>query len=350
MWNIYNVNTTDHVGFAIGTIHLPPKAVLTDKAWSSILNALDDSCSVYGEINVNDPQIVAEITQKCTLNGASATVTDIPDEELKDKYLLKIDEISKDVGAGGDELDFIQLLGSVPIGTLLALLSFYNTPEYKDLYFNAVRTGTPVDFLDVDILELGRPAGGLEEVETQCKLLRESHLTPGALVTDFDAVWKPYLELSLEASLSPLIQSYKCGDLKKMEAIIHADLETGHVSDVLVDALLDDRNIQMVAEMTQILNDGIAQNKSKSVFAVGFAHWTIGGENSMESLLLAEGYRLERVEGRYSATELADLSDGTCGFSRAEPQPTSGVLNKHRGISWTGVVATVLIASFVVFF
>ena len=41
LWKIIEDATGDHVGFGVGTMHLPPDLALTDEAWDSISSAIE---------------------------------------------------------------------------------------------------------------------------------------------------------------------------------------------------------------------------------------------------------------------------------------------------------------------
>jgi hypothetical protein len=63
----------------------------------------------------------------------------------------------------------------------------------------------------------------------------------------------------------------------------------------------------MVARMTEIMKT----STTKTLFAVGLAHWTTG-DFSFQKLFEAGGYRLERVVA--GSLDNETLSDETCGL------------------------------------
>ena len=92
LWKIIDDESGNHVGFGLGTLHLPPELVLSDDAYASIIHVIEDSCNIYGELNLRDPDVQAELVEcRAPVVSNSATVSDIPDEAVKaGKYILRI--------------------------------------------------------------------------------------------------------------------------------------------------------------------------------------------------------------------------------------------------------------------
>ncbi len=66
-----------------------------------------------------------------------------------------------------------------------------------------------------------------------------------------------------------------------------------------MESILNDRNKQMAANIAQVLNEDSsvvgADSNVRVLFAVGVAHWIVGGDESLESLLKDYGYSLVHI-------------------------------------------------------
>ena len=231
------------VGFAVGTFHVPREIVLSDAAWTSLSSATEDSCAVYGEVDLTNPQILEEVTA-CTLalqSGDSATVNDIPDPELQDQYKSILLEIARDYGPLGSNPQLVaeQLSQSVSLDVVIQMIQAYNTPQYNDMFFPAAFAGQDLDFLYKDLLELGRPSGGIEEVETECKLVEMMAPDKTEFTQNFDSLWGPQLEATLTSSLTGFVQAYKCGRVEGVLEELLAEEEENTTPVELMTALLD---------------------------------------------------------------------------------------------------------------
>lgn len=88
--------------------------------------------------------------------------------------------------------------------------------------------------------------------------------------------------------------------------------------------------------MAERIVQTIKEDSSLAMFAVGLAHW-VHGENSLDILLQAEGYKLERVMGGYDPELLPDAtcdrtSDGTDEVE-GEPNEESTTSTSRAGYS-----------------
>lgn len=90
--------------------------MLTDDAYSSVFSAIEDSCSIYAETNLLDPAVQLEIGEcQSPLLAAAATVSDIPDEEIKAEYEAELLEIAASVTTDSSLVDVIyQALLALP--------------------------------------------------------------------------------------------------------------------------------------------------------------------------------------------------------------------------------------------
>lgn len=319
LWKIIENNSGSHVGFGLGTMHLPAELILSDDAYFTIFNAVEDSCNIYGEVNLLDPNVQSEL-EKCMapFSANAATVLDISDEDVKAAYEAKLLEVAGKVSVDESVVDAIyQALLPLPLFLVQQFITFSNTPEYEPFLMQSL-TGIPVQPLDESILSVGRVAGGIEEVATQCEILEELYLPPEKLE-------KESLLLALNASLSEQISLYKCGDINTFSALQESSVEAEFRGDSEFEQqLLDERNQQMAASMADILKS----SNEKSFFALGFLHW-LYGDNSLETLLSDYGYSLELVP-THGADDVENLSNDQCGV---EWNTTSGVFELTGSVS-----------------
>jgi hypothetical protein len=117
----------------------------------------------------------------------------------------------------------------------------------------------------------------------------------------------------LNATYSPLIQLYKCGDIDAITDSL--SLETNNELGAL---LLTERNKQMAEKVAEVLK-GTDPDK-KILFAVGLAHWLSGSDN-MISLLEDYGYSMEHVP-YWNGTQAENPSNEFCGV---QYNPEAGI-------------------------
>lgn len=111
------------------------------------------------------------------------------------------------------------------------------------------------------------------------------------------------IEKALNASYSPMLQKYKCGNINTFVESSGIESEPG------LDVLLDSRNEQMAAKIDEVLK---ASDPTKKItFAVGTLHW-LSGNKTMISLLEDYGYSMEHIP-YWNSTQLENPSDEYCG-------------------------------------
>ena len=304
LWKIIKDETGDHVGFGLGTLHLPADLVLTDNAYASIIHAVEDSCAVYGEIDLADMMVAAAFAECVVeLESETARISDIQDEELRLEYERIARELATLVAGEGADAAVVDLIYqnvlNLSLYNLGLFISYYNTPEYEE-YLVPALLGTPEPFLDETILSLGRPNGGVELVSTQCDILRELYVTPETLSEDD-------LRMTLNATASEQINLYRCGDIDSFAEYQESALEDSGIDTGFQSALLDVRNKQM-AEM---IDNIVKSSDNRALFAFGLSHWIVG-ENKLLNLLKDYGYSLEYVPN-YAKDDAEDLSNEDCG-------------------------------------
>jgi len=163
LWKIIDDDTGKHVGFGLGTMHLPHDVVTTPEAFESIKSAIEDSCDVFGELNPLDGNVTTELAQ-CQSSHKSATVEDIPDEELRNAIEAKILNITlAHIESDPESAEIIaSRLFALPLSEIQRIILYANTPEYMEIYAESLYSGMGVGSLDSHVLALGRPADDLE--------------------------------------------------------------------------------------------------------------------------------------------------------------------------------------------
>ena len=315
LWKIIKDETGEHVGFGLGTLHRPIDLVLTDNSYASIKSAVDDSCAVYGEIDLADMTVAAALAE-CVgeFTSEAARISDIQDESLRLEYESFTREFAALVAGEGADAAVVDSINqefmNLPLFTLGMFITLYNTPEYEE-YLVPTFLGKPLAILDEEVLSLGRPNGGVEMVSTQCDILRELYVTPENLN-------EVSLRMSLNATNNEEINLYRCGDIDSFAeyqemafeeaaaaAAAAGNDEMGMMFSEFQSALLDERNKQMAEMIDNILNS----SDNRALFAFGVSHWIVG-ENKLLNLLKDYGYSLEYVPN-YEGNE--GLSDEECG-------------------------------------
>lgn len=313
LWKIVEDTTDKHVGFGVGTIHLPSDLVTTDGAFASILSAVEDSCDVYGEVDLLDAAVIAEVAQcAAPIIANAARVADIPEEEVRNVIIEELTKIATLVNP--DDADFVaDLFLTFPLFDVTNTIQLANTPEYREQYLETLRTGVETGFLDTDLLALGRPNDSLEEVSAQCDAIELLYPTPVELNDKFqqgDATYmfsSTNLEAGLNGTYTNIIQDYKCGDIDAFTTNYNIELAKGS-DGTFEEVALKNRNIKMAANMTDILK--ARSTDEKILFAVGNAHWLIGNY-SLDVLLPEYGYRLEPIPD-WGMDDAENLSNEQC--------------------------------------
>jgi hypothetical protein len=126
----------------------------------------------------------------------------------------------------------------------------------------------------------------IREVSTQCQILQSIYLTAEELNT---TELITTLRNSINDDYSQMIHLYKCGDIDALASSL--SVEFSNVDGV--DFIINDRNKQMAAKIAQLLDED--DSNERILFAVGTAHWIMGGNDSLESLLLDYGYSLVHI-------------------------------------------------------
>lgn len=257
LWKIVRDETSEHVGFGLGTIHVPTSEATSEEALASIMNAVDDSCDVYGELNFYRDEILDEVI-KCRLSSVFGMDADLLPGEIVEEFRSAV---------------FVELRGS----------------------------------LDGHVMASGSPAGGVEDASTHCDLLE--------LIANEGSVQRRGLqsELFSNGDTDPLVDPvaqeltrlYKCGDGEGVVALFDMlDLEGTE----FYEKLLDNRNHQMARAVADILD---SSEDKKVMFAFGLAHWIIG-DTSLDALMKDYGYSLVHVP-RWDEDDAVNLSNELCG-------------------------------------
>ncbi|EJK70746.1 hypothetical protein THAOC_07868, partial [Thalassiosira oceanica] len=255
LWKIVHDETNEHVGFGLGTVHVPTSEATSEATLASIMNAVDDSCDVYGELNIYSEDILDDIIGCMLSNDVGMDIGLLPGE-IAEEY----EELAKTV-----------------------------VDEFR---------GT----LDAHVM--AKPAGGVEDVSTQCDLLLDKIMNEGNVQRR-----RLQTELFANGDTDPLadllaqelVHSYNCGNGEDIVALF--DSMEGTVFD---DMLLV--NYQMAEAIASVL--GSSEGK-KVMFAFGLAHWILG-DTSLDVMLKDSGYSLVHVP-HWDEDDAVNFSNEMCG-------------------------------------
>lgn len=249
LWTIHQTSNTDTamssttttkapltddsvVGFAVGSIHLSRYNALPATnggvAWNSLVAALQDSCAVFGEVDLTSRENRREIAL-CTTreNPNVATLQDIPDPMMKGQIRAVLENVTL---AYGSSTSADALLQNLNVLAGLELLYYFSSPpEVKDDYFNFFLDNTDAlalpPSMETDLLELGRPSGSLETIEEGCDMIQA--LLPdqtdfvARYETDYGPKFTAWLSHNQETqSYQPWIDAYQCGNEERMNRLL----------------------------------------------------------------------------------------------------------------------------------
>ena len=200
-------------GFGVGTIHVKRETVATEQAWQSLKNAAADACTIYGESDFSDPAVVAMAMSKCA-NPNPVHLSDIPDEELRDRYTAVVMQVASEYHLQMDaEALAKQLLQMLTVDVLQQFAIALNTPELKDDFFKPMFVAGQYTFLDVDLLSLGRPSESLETADETCAAAKAMSPDKQYFLDNFHDKYQQILWDNLNATSSNLLQAYRCGSV-----------------------------------------------------------------------------------------------------------------------------------------
>ena len=248
--NNNNSTTKETVGFAMGTMHVPRELALSgEAAFTSLLHALDDACTVYAELDLNDPDVMDEVTE-CALEiqtanaGTQATIMDIPDPDMRAQYEAVLLAIAEEYAGAIGPADLLatQLAQTFSLDDIVSMVQAYNTPEYKDSFFAQYFDPTAeVSFLDTELLDEARSTESLETVATQCKLLQQMATTKDDLVENYETLYAPALAETLEvpSHLSRLFSAYQCGSVDRVLEFLTEGEAIVETPEAFLTAILD---------------------------------------------------------------------------------------------------------------
>lgn len=222
IWKILRVgNNTDGAAepeiaaFAIGTIDMDKDVALSENAWQSMIYAAKDSCVLYGERDPFNEYFVPEVDCISSIPN-EATVQDVPDAELKEKFLAVLGEIKEEYFS---ETDSWESYDDMSLYNAMEMIKAYNTPESKDSFFR-----------DPDLLNSETMSKSLERKLSFGRYVfpsfwcfdgehdRLAPLSPSRddFLADFDTHWRGQVETALRSNYSGLIEAYKCGNQERV--------------------------------------------------------------------------------------------------------------------------------------
>jgi len=122
---------------------------------------------VYTELNFFNGNVSAAIAEcYSSVEANSATIEDIPNEGLRDDIRAKMLEITIVYVESDPEAAAIlaSRLEYLPLSKILQFIQLGNTPEFMAKYNQTLYSSQSVNAMDLGILAVGRPGGGLEYV------------------------------------------------------------------------------------------------------------------------------------------------------------------------------------------
>ena len=216
LWLIRNDNRNGTVeGLGVGTLHLPRQFVTTDSEWTSLVNAVADGCTVYGELDVTDTAAIEQILLGCAVPYREPMlVSDIPDEALRTEMERLVLDIATEYTLFPIQITANLLTASMD--TIFELISYWNSNvEFRDYFFvNAFNGVTDLGFLDSDLLDLGGESEGLETAEETCELIK-SIQSPSKqqFLSSWNESYADIARYRLTASFDEIIDAYQCGQM-----------------------------------------------------------------------------------------------------------------------------------------
>ena len=263
----------DDVSFYMfGTIHLPDPRVLDLS--DSVNQALEESTVMYTELDLGDENMLKMANAVRLPEGES--LLDILSPELQARVNTLLVDISPSLS--------LQLLANQKIWALAVTLPILeqqlNHPNQPALDGQLYQSA----------LKAGKQVGGIETMEEQLGIFEGLTLAQQVKVLE-DTV--EFMEDAKEANtdvLDSMIQPYLVGDLDGLYAALMAYMKDEPLYHQLTDELIYDRNQHMVERMHALSSK---HTQEKFFYAIGVGHFA--GEEGIPSLLVEQGYTIERV-------------------------------------------------------
>ena len=228
LWLIRNDNDGGKVeGLGVGSLHLPRGFIMTDNEWQSLVNAAEDGCTIFSEIDVSDPLALQNILSSCLISPTEPIyVSDLPDTALQAEIENIVTQIVEEYAPPSfnqpQTVEFI--LTNNGINLIYQIISYWNIEnslEYRDRYFQDVFNSVAnTDFLDAELLSLGFDTGSLETPAEVCSYVVA--LQPPSkeeLITNWDEIYADKAWAGLNSTLDVLLDSYQCGDIENFNEI-----------------------------------------------------------------------------------------------------------------------------------
>ncbi len=262
LWRVARSDGTP-AAHLLGTLHVSREALAIDPAIASAL-AASDSVALELAPEAMQPEAALAMLMKRGLAPPGETLRDLV--SWPTWWLLK-----RHMSASGRRAELLSGLEPWAVFLMLQAEAFQQQGLESDKGVEAAIAG----------LAGGRPIIGLESLEEQIGALDG---LPYAVQDDllFGQLAAP----AGGATLDPLFEAWRLGDLESMEAIFFSDSSDG--AELVHERLIFERNERMAERVAQRIEAG-----GNTFVAVGAGHML--GARGLPSLLARRGYRVERV-------------------------------------------------------
>lgn len=269
-------NGLKQTSYIIGTYHIAPASFVDDiKGAHEVLNSVEQ---VYGEVDLKEAAEDMTTIEAMMLPEGKTLMDMFSAEEMERINALMI----KIMGVDFNNPIILSQLGrfrpSVLAMQLMMLQYMQQTPEVN---LNELID----DYFQKEARKAGKRVGGLESAEFQLNLLY-------APLSD-EEERKELLEYVDEndktlAHIRDLVDIYFSFDIKGIQRITEASVESGDMTTDEYNKMIRDRNSRWVENMPKIMNEG------STLFVVGAAH--LPGEDGVLTLLKRDGYKVKAVK------------------------------------------------------
>lgn len=270
-------NGLDKPSYIVGTYHLAPAKFVDDIAGAR--EAMTAVEQVYGEVDMNDAAATQLTMLSAMMLPEGETITDHFSAEEMERINAYMREV---MGVDFNNPMIANQLGrfrpSVLAMQLMVMQYMKMTPDFDAM--NLID-----DYFQKEARKMGKRVGGFETAEFQINLLygsksmEEEREELMELVDNNDEVLE---------QMQAMTDAYFTFDIKAIDSLTAAELESGSMSAEEFTAMLTDRNHRWVEAMPQIMQE------APTLFVVGAGH--LPGNEGVLKLLKEAGYKVKAVK------------------------------------------------------
>lgn len=270
-------NGLDKPSYIVGTYHLAPAKFVDDIAGAREAMAAVEQ--VYGEVDMNDAAATQLTMLSAMMLPEGETITDhFSAEEMEriNAYMREVMGVDFNNPMIANQLG--RLRPSVLAMQLMVMQYMKMTPDFDAM--NLID-----DYFQKEARKMGKRVGGFETAEFQINLLygsksmEEEREELMELVDNNDEVLE---------QMQAMTDAYFTFDIKAIDSLTAAELESGSMSAEEFAAMLTDRNHRWVEAMPQIMQE------APTLFVVGAGH--LPGSEGVLKLLKEAGYKVKAVK------------------------------------------------------